>query len=429
MARTVAEHLVDTLVQAGVRQIYGVVGDSLNPVTDAIRRSGTFQWVDVRHEETAAFAAGAEAQLTGRLAVCAGSCGPGNLHLINGLYDAHRSLAPVLAIAAHIPSSEIGTGYFQETHPDQLFRECSHYCELISNPRQLPRVMQSAVQHAVSKRGVSVIVLPGDVAALEAARGRCRARPRDGVPAGAAGGRRPGPPGRPRQPGEDGGALLRHRLRRRARRGRGPGREAQGAGRLQLPRQGVGRARQPQRRGHDRAARLGRCLQGDARVRRPPAARHGLPLRELHADGPQDRPDRPPRRAAGPAVEARPGPVRRRPRDDPGPAAAGGAEGRPGVSGRHARTAPGRAAEAPRLRRSRRQAAADPPRVRRRHAGRAGRPGRRVHHRYRDVLPSGAPATCGAAQAGGSSARSTTARWPTPCRRRSAPRRPTRAGR
>jgi pyruvate dehydrogenase (quinone) len=167
MAQSVAEHLVDTLARAGVRQVYGVVGDSLNPVTDVLRRS-TLKWVDVRHEETGAFAAGAEAQLTGQLAVCAGSCGPGNLHLINGLYDAHRSLAPVLAIAAHIPSSEIGTGYFQETHPDQLFRECSHYCELISHPGQAPRVVQSAVQHAVTRRGVSVIVLPGDIAALQA---------------------------------------------------------------------------------------------------------------------------------------------------------------------------------------------------------------------------------------------------------------------
>ena len=140
MARTVAEHLIDTLAGAGVRQIYGVVGDSLNPVTDALRRS-TLKWVDVRHEESGAFAAGAEAQLIGQLAVCAGSCGPGNLHLINGLFDAHRSMAPVLAIAAHMPSSEIGTGYFQETHPEQLFRECSHYCELISNPRQAPRVL------------------------------------------------------------------------------------------------------------------------------------------------------------------------------------------------------------------------------------------------------------------------------------------------
>src|ERR1700729_589491 len=167
MPRTIAEDLVDTLVQAGVQRIYGLVGDSLNPVTDAIRRSGKVQWVHVRHEETAAFAAGAEAQLTGQLAVCAGRCGPGNLHLINGLFDAHRSMAPVLAIAAHIPSSEIGTGYFQETHPDQLFRECSHYCELVSNPRQMPRVLQTAMQHAVSKRGVSVVVLSGDVAAME----------------------------------------------------------------------------------------------------------------------------------------------------------------------------------------------------------------------------------------------------------------------
>src|SRR5580698_5208291 len=167
MSKTIAEDLVDTLAQAGVQRIYGLVGDSLNPVTDAIRRSGKVQWVHVRHEETAAFAAGAEAQLTGQLAVLAGSCGPGNLHLINGLFDAHRSMAPVLAIAAHIPSGEIGTGYFQETHPDQLFRECSHYCELVSNPRQFPRVLQTAMQHAVGKRGVSVIVLSGDVAALK----------------------------------------------------------------------------------------------------------------------------------------------------------------------------------------------------------------------------------------------------------------------
>src|SRR5207248_6709106 len=162
------EELIDTLAKAGVQRMYGIVGDSLNPVTDAIRRGEKVRWVQVRHEESAALAAGAEAQLTGQLAVCAGSCGPGNLHLINGLFDAHRSLAPVLAIAAHIPSSEVGTGYFQETHPDQLFRECSHYCELVSHPRQAPRVLQSAVQHAQSKRGVSVVVLPGDIAALEA---------------------------------------------------------------------------------------------------------------------------------------------------------------------------------------------------------------------------------------------------------------------
>ncbi|MCU4745441.1 MULTISPECIES: pyruvate dehydrogenase [unclassified Streptomyces] len=170
MARqTVAEQFVDTLVRSGVRRLYGVVGDSLNPVVDAIRRDRSIDWIQVRHEETAAFAAGAEAQIAGRLAACAGSCGPGNLHLINGLYDAHRSMAPVLALASHIPSSEIGTGFFQETHPDQLFRECSHYCELISNRRQMPRVLQTAIQHAVGRGGVSVVALPGDIAGEQVA--------------------------------------------------------------------------------------------------------------------------------------------------------------------------------------------------------------------------------------------------------------------
>ncbi|MFE3904893.1 pyruvate dehydrogenase [Streptomyces sp. NPDC059153] len=163
--QTVAEQYVDLLARAGVHRMYGVVGDSLNPVVDAIRRHDALEWVQVRHEEVAAFAAGAEAQLTGRLAACAGSCGPGNLHLINGLFDAHRSMAPVLALAAQIPSGEIGTGYFQETHPDRLFEECSHYSELISSPRQMPRVVQTAIQHAVGRRGVSVVALPGDIAA------------------------------------------------------------------------------------------------------------------------------------------------------------------------------------------------------------------------------------------------------------------------
>src|SRR5271170_1744071 len=160
----VADVLVDTLVNAGVRRVYGVVGDSLNGITDSIRTRKEIAWVHVRHEEAAAFAAGAEAQLTGRLAVCAGSCGPGNLHLINGLFDAHRSRAPVLAIAAQIPSAEIGSGYFQETHPDQLFRECSHYCELVSNPDQVPRVVEAAIRTAVSRQGVAVVSIPGDVA-------------------------------------------------------------------------------------------------------------------------------------------------------------------------------------------------------------------------------------------------------------------------
>src|SRR5207244_3787060 len=153
MSQTISDVFVEHLVQAGVQRIYGIVGDSLNPVVDAVRRNGKLQWIHVRHEEEAAFAAGAEAQLSGNLTACAGSCGPGNLHLINGLYDAHRSLAPVLALAAHIPSSEIGTGYFQETHPDQLFRECSHSCELISTPRQMPPVLHSARRHAARNRG------------------------------------------------------------------------------------------------------------------------------------------------------------------------------------------------------------------------------------------------------------------------------------
>jgi len=166
--KTVAELLVNTLVSREVSRIYGVAGDSLNGITDSIRRQDQLRWVPVRHEETAAFAAGAEAHLTGQLAVCAGSCGPGNLHLINGLYDCHRSRVPVLAIAAQIPTHEIGSGYFQETHPEHLFAQCSHYCEVVSNPEQMPRTLEIAMQTAVSRRGVSVITIPGDVALREA---------------------------------------------------------------------------------------------------------------------------------------------------------------------------------------------------------------------------------------------------------------------
>ena len=169
MARKrVADLLVDVLAQAGVRRIYGVSGDSLNGITESIRATRQLEWIHLRHEETAAFAAGAEAHLTGGLAVCAGSCGPGNLHLINGLYDCHRSRVPVLAIAAQIPSDEIGSGYFQETHPEHLFAQCSHYCELVSQAEQMPRVLEIAMQTAISRRGVSVIALPGDVALREA---------------------------------------------------------------------------------------------------------------------------------------------------------------------------------------------------------------------------------------------------------------------
>ena len=163
MAKSAAEVMVETLAASGVKRVYGLPGDSLNGITDAIRQHSDLQWVHVRHEEVAAFAAGAEAHLTGDLTVCAGSCGPGNMHLINGLYDCHRSRVPVLAIAAQIPSAELGTGYFQETHPEMLFKECSYYCELVSDPENLPRILGIAMRTAVARRGVAVVVVPGDV--------------------------------------------------------------------------------------------------------------------------------------------------------------------------------------------------------------------------------------------------------------------------
>src|SRR3954468_15523895 len=160
---TVADQFVDALEAAGVKRIYGIVGDSLNGITDAIRRHREIEWLHVRHEEVAAFAAGADAHLTEALAVCAGSCGPGNLHLINGLFDCHRSRVPVLAIAAQIPSAEIGSSYFQETPPQDLFRKSSHYCDPVSGANQMPRALKVAIGEAVGKRGVSVVVMPGDV--------------------------------------------------------------------------------------------------------------------------------------------------------------------------------------------------------------------------------------------------------------------------
>ena len=166
----ISELLVETLARAGVVRIFAVVGDSLDGIADAVRRRKDMQWITVRHEEVAAFAAGAEAHLTGTLAVCAGSCGPGNTHLINGLYDCHRSRVPVLAIAAHIPSAEVGSRFFQETHPETIFKECSSYCELVSHPSQMPRVLEIAIQTAIGQNAVSVVVLPGDVALLKAER-------------------------------------------------------------------------------------------------------------------------------------------------------------------------------------------------------------------------------------------------------------------
>ncbi len=167
MARIVADFIVEALSQVGVQRVYGVVGDSLNAFTDSLRRHGGIDWIHVRHEEAAAFAAGAEAHLTDELAVCVGSCGPGNLHLINGLFDCQRNRVPVLAIAAHIPSTEVGIDYFQATHPETLFKECSHYVELVSSPAQLPQVLERAIRVAIAKSGVSVVVIPGDVALQE----------------------------------------------------------------------------------------------------------------------------------------------------------------------------------------------------------------------------------------------------------------------
>jgi pyruvate dehydrogenase (quinone) len=161
---TVAEILVRTLALAGVKRVHGLPGDSLNGVTDSLRTHADLEWVHYRNEEAAAFAAGAEAHLTDRIAVCAGSCGPGNLHFINGLYDCQRSRVPVLAIASQIPSSEIGTTYFQETNPQALFKDCSDYCGVISQPDQMPRILAIAMRTAIAKRGVAVVVLPGDVA-------------------------------------------------------------------------------------------------------------------------------------------------------------------------------------------------------------------------------------------------------------------------
>lgn len=165
---SVADLIVQTLAHVGVKRIWGVTGDSLNAINDSLRRLGKIDWMHVRNEEAGAFAAGAEAEATGNLAVCAGSCGPGHLHLINGLYDCQRNHVPVLAIAAHIPSREIGLSYFQETHPTELFRECSHFCEMVQDPAQLPELLHRAIRTAIGQRGVAVLVIPGDVSMKDA---------------------------------------------------------------------------------------------------------------------------------------------------------------------------------------------------------------------------------------------------------------------
>ncbi|PTQ96536.1 pyruvate dehydrogenase (quinone) [Mucilaginibacter yixingensis] len=167
MSKTVADQLVNMLAEAGIKRIYAVTGDSLNEVNDAVRRNGSIQWIHVRHEEAGAYAAGAEAQLNG-LACCAGSSGPGHVHLINGLYDAHRSGAPVLAIASTVMTAEFGSDYFQETNTIKLFDDCSHYNQIATTPAQLPRMLQAGIQNALNKKGVSVVGLPGDLTKLPA---------------------------------------------------------------------------------------------------------------------------------------------------------------------------------------------------------------------------------------------------------------------
>ena len=262
--KRVADLVTEVLAEAGVSRIYGVSGDSLNGITDSIRVRKDLEWIHVRHEETAAFAAGAEAHLTGSLAVCAGSCGPGNLHLINGLYDCHRNRVPVVAIAAQIPSAELGSNYFQETHPEHLFAQCSHYCELVSEPSQMPRVLEIAMQTAISKRGVSVVALPGDIAMKEALVHSPRVHYHE-----------PSPTVCPSEEELDILADLLNRSKkghhpwwrglcgssRRADRIR---RQAPGAYRARFAWQGIYRVRQSVRRGYDRPARiLFRLLRND----------------------------------------------------------------------------------------------------------------------------------------------------------------------
>jgi|TARA_R110002033_G_scaffold131586_1_gene171726 pyruvate dehydrogenase (quinone) len=162
MNDSIAMYFAKLLGKVGIKRIWGITGDSLNGLSDSLKKLGEIEWIGTRHEETAAFAAGADAKVSGKIAVCAGSSGPGNLHLINGLFDCQRKGVPVLAIASHIPSSEIGSGYFQETHPQELFKECSVFCELVTNPEQMPHILETAIRQAILKKGVSVIVIPGD---------------------------------------------------------------------------------------------------------------------------------------------------------------------------------------------------------------------------------------------------------------------------
>ena len=300
----VADRIVETLEAANVRRIFGLVGDSLNGITESLRVREKIEWIPVRHEEVAAFAAGAEAQLTGDLAVCAGSCGPGNLHLINGLFDCHRNRVPVLAIAAHIPSTEIGSSYFQETHPQSLFKECSHYVELISDPLQVPRIVETAIREAVAKQGVAVIVISGDVALKEAGPRRpLRSRCRDCLASV-----------RPRRTSRiwssflDGGErttiLCGAGLCRCPRCGGGPRSQTQGAHRARASWQRTHRMGQSLRCGHDGTRRILLRISRHGGLRYAAHAGHGFPLSAILSDEGANRADRHSRREPGPPLPA-----------------------------------------------------------------------------------------------------------------------------
>ena len=313
MAQTVAEILVDQMVEVGIRKVYGIVGDSANPIVDALRRhESDIEFVHVRNEEAGAFAAGADAQISGRPTAVLGSSGPGSLHLVNGLYDCQRNAAPVFAIATHIPSTEIGSGYFQETNPEAIFSGCTNYVALISTAGQMPRVSELALQAAILERGVGMVILPGDIAAQTVETPMLR-------PPGA---HRPAGDPAERRSAREGGAADRRgqedrdpRRRghaQRARRGAAALRDPAGPDLLRLPRQGRAGGRQPVRGRDDRSAGLGWRHRGPGRVRPPADAGHRLPVPRVPAVGKDDHPGRRQAAAPRPPGRGRPRPGRGR---------------------------------------------------------------------------------------------------------------------
>ena len=317
MAQTVAEILVDQMVEVGIRKVYGIVGDSANPIVDALRRhESDIEFVHVRNEEAGAFAAGADAQISGRPTAVLGSSGPGSLHLVNGLYDCQRNAAPVFAIATHIPSTEIGSGYFQETNPEAIFSGCTNYVALISTAGQMPRVSELALQAAILERGVGMVILPGRHRGPDRRARRCCGHPvltdrpvirpeRRSAREGGAADRRGQEDRDPRRRGHA----------RRARRGAPALRDPAGPDLLRLPRQGRARGRQPGRGRDDRSAGLGRRHRGAGRVRPPADAGHRLPVPRVPAVGKDDHPGRRQAAAPRPPGRGRPRPGRGRRRD------------------------------------------------------------------------------------------------------------------